>query len=281
VVVAKRKAPPIISLTEYDESINFMVYSDSGIGKTTLMGTAPQSLFLGVEAGIISAKRAGSTADLWPINTWADLEEAQRYLRDGGWKKYRWVLLDSLTDMQELLWRHILDKVVKDNRSRDPDLPAIQDHLKMQLMFRRFVKLFCDLPCNVAFSALPMNIETAEGEERVMPLITGLKGALSHYTVGKMSCAAHMKIVRTKSGATRRRLVWEQDGAYIGKDRYGCLAPYTDDLTIPQIEERIESSGTTSRAEARAGRDSVTPIAAARRRRRVPSTTTNRRKANG
>ena len=65
----------IRELSDFNESINLLVYGDSGVGKTVLCGGAPSALFLSTETGTISAKRQGSKAKVWRMVNWKTLEE--------------------------------------------------------------------------------------------------------------------------------------------------------------------------------------------------------------
>lgn len=237
--------PNIISLEEFDESINMLVYGKSGSGKTVFGGTADNVLFLGVESGTVSAKRQGSKADLWPINTWEDIEEAYTWLHDNPDHGYDWIVLDSLTQMQQMLLRWILLNAVAENGSRDPDIPTLYDHQKWQNMFKRFVLAFCDLPANVLFTALVRNEQDEEGEDFLTPDIQGKGYQISQYVCGMMSCYGYLQVKRKKDKETgkvqkARRITWQDTGIIQGKDRYDVLAPYTDDATLQELFEKIK-----------------------------------------
>ena len=146
----------IVELDEFTESMNFLVYADPGTGKTVLGGTAPRALILRAENGALSAKRQGSKAKVWPIKSWSDFEAAYDWLEDNP-DAFEWVVIDSITKLQELCIRGILDKAVADNPSRDLDIPAIQDHYKWQLLMKRYVVMFNDLPINTLWLALAMH----------------------------------------------------------------------------------------------------------------------------
>lgn len=263
-----------MDMDEFNESINLCVYAESGVGKTVFGGSGPPgTLILRIEKGTMSANRLGSKAKVMPLETWTEIERAQIWLRNGGYKDFSWLVFDSLHVMQEKLWRHIMDEVVKGNSTRDPDIPAQPDHLKMQLMIRRFMTLFTDLPINCLFLAQPMNIETADGDEMVVPMIDGKKGGLSRYTIGLMTSFGRMHLVESKTGKMIRRITWEPDGPYVGKDRTGVLAPHTDNKTLAEIAAMIEEGGTReTRAQSRARigrtRRATAPTATTRRTRR-------------
>jgi len=251
-MAAARTKSGIIALADYDESVNMIIYGDSGIGKTVFGGTAERGLILGLEAGVISAKRQGSMCDLWPVEVWEDVQNCYTWVRDNP-GKYNWLVIDSITDMQEKLLRYILDKAMEENKSRDPDIPAIQDHQKWQNMLKRFVNLFNDLPINVCYTALEMKRENEEAEDIVLPLLLGKDYEISQTICGKMHVVGRMSDKVIGSGDERkkvRRIQFEHISPYFAKDRYDCLPRYMAAPTIPKIEKLINESGGVKAATA-------------------------------
>lgn len=219
------KAPPIIKLEDFTESINMCVYGDSGIGKTVFAGTAPNALFLAIERGTISASRQGSKADLWPIDGWDDLQEAYDWLSDNP-DAYDWVIIDSATEMQSICMRHILDQAVAENPKRDPDIPALQDWQKYYNMFERMVAAFNALPINMLYTALTLRSDSEEGEDIVLPAIQGKGYLKAQLFAASMDITAYYQKVMTgksEEAESKRRMLFESSAPYFGKDRYGVF----------------------------------------------------------
>lgn len=238
----------IIDLSEYDECINALIYGNTGVGKTVLGGSAPDTLILGIESGLISAKRRGSTAKAWVVNDWTDIEKAFIWLRDHPNHGFRWVVIDSITDMQEKLLRWILDREMAAGsaKNRDEDIPQIQDHQKWQNMMRRFVNQFNSLPVNVLYTALEMRRENEEGEDIILPLITGKDYEISQIICGKMHVVGRMSTRVKEDGPNKtvsRRIQFTNIPPYFAKDRFDCLPDYMPAPTIPKIEKIINDSG--------------------------------------
>lgn len=281
-----KKPPSIVALDDFDESINGLIYGDSGVGKTVFGGSADGVLFVGTESGTISAKRQGSTADVWNVEEWTDVYANYQWLKGGGAAEYKWVVMDSGTAMQHIALRHILDTAVAENSSRDPDIPAIQDHQKWQNMFKRFVKSYCDLPVNVLFTATTTRHEDEEGEDIVLPDFAGKGYGISQWVCAQMHFVGYMKVMRRGKGDEKelwRRIQFQTIPPYFGKDRYACLGtyndkgvavkPYLDNVTLQQVTDLIASSGakvTASASERAAVGDQA--------KTRVRRTTTTRRR---
>ena len=251
----------IIELNEFDESINLLVYGPSGVGKTVFGGSHERVLFIAVEKGTVSAKRMGSKGKVWPVHEWNDLEAAYSWLMDNP-DEFEWVVLDSITEMQQMAIRDILKKANEENSSRDLDIPAIQDHQKWQNIYKRFISSFIDLPVNVLFTALVRTAQDEDKEEFLTPDIQGKNYQLSQYTCGQMSAYGYMSTRKVPlkdedgnivldSGGKKipdiiRRITWMDTGVIRGKDRYNVLEPYTEDLTLAEIHDLIEGEVTRS-----------------------------------
>jgi hypothetical protein len=254
------KAPAILSLEDFTESINMCIYADSGIGKTVLAGTA-KTLFLAFasEKGTISAKRQGSTAKVWKINTWNDLQDAHDWIELNP-SVFDWVCIDSVTAMQKLCMRGILDAAVAENHSRDLDIPALHDWQKYYNMFDRFIVAFNDLPVNVLYTATVMQNENEEGENIVMPNLAG-KG--SGYSISQAFCASlavvgYLKKIVVGKGEDAhivRKILFENMPPHFAKDRYDVFPRWvttSDDnkqiQTLAGLTKMIEGSGSPVRA---------------------------------
>lgn len=255
--------PPIISMSDYEETNNILVYGDSGIGKTVLSASAPRTLVLGVEQGLVSAKRAGSTADMWLIESWGgsptdkdpnnNLRAAYRWLAKGGYRKYEWLDVDGCTEMQEMAKMQLLADGVEMDPTASEYVLEWQSNLALQQMTKIMVKNFCKLPINTIFTALPMDMEDAEGENKVMPFVDGKKGAISQYVCGQMGAVGYMKQVAIRQGKERvlkRRTYWQYRKPYFAKNRLG-LPDYTDDLSLPQLVALMKQPARTTRTAVR------------------------------
>lgn len=97
-----------------NDGIKTIVFGKSGIGKTTLLGTAPRPIILSCESGLLSLK--GQDIPYIEINTVHDIYEAYEYLVNGeGGEMYDTICLDSISEIAEVMLAE-LKKISKDPR---------------------------------------------------------------------------------------------------------------------------------------------------------------------
>lgn len=216
-------------LASFQESINILLYGPSGHGKTVLAGGAPNATFISTEKGAVAAKVAGSQAKLLRTPNWPKVLAAKKYC-DEHYGPEDWVILDSLTKMQVLMLRWILETINKDNSSRDLDIPAIQDHQKWQNMFKRFFDSFVDAPYNVIFICTEMYKEDkGTGEDIVLPAITGKDYEICNYIRAQTDVNIYYQVTENKAGELVRRALAQPYEQYVApKDRFNALGRYWD-----------------------------------------------------
>lgn len=227
----------IISLQDEDEYVNILIYADSGVGKTVFCGSDDDVLFIAPEDnGTLSAKRFGSSAKKWKINKWSDIVEAYEWLYSLDTIPFNWVVLDSLTEMQEMCMRQILDEAYEMNPGRDPDVPQLQDWQPYFERFRRLVKGFNALPVNVIYTALQKEEENEDGDKVAIPMIQGKGTQFAKQVASWMTSFGHMRVQRKKIGNDEdgsplydeyRIIQWKSSKNVMAKDRTMCLEPRT------------------------------------------------------
>lgn len=253
-----------VPIEDFNESTNILVYGFVGSGKTVLGGTAPNAVFVGCEPGVISAKRAGSTATVVRIqndkDAWTWLEDAQ----SGKYAHRDWAIIDTVTTLQSKFMRGALDEMVARKPERDKDLPDRPEHQLSQNRLRRWVEQAVDLPMNCLFLAHAMRVEDLDGGGMFLPSIQGGadKGfVVANYVMALMNAVGYMG-VRTikKRGADPRevrRILWQpyhdadKDIVYQAKDHFNAFGKYTDDKTMPELIAMIDSTGKTPRRRTR------------------------------
>lgn len=265
----------IRSLTIEDQHIHCMIVAPPGFGKTVFAGTAEDALFLTTDPeGTVSALAMGSDAREWKINSWTELNDAFRYLRDGGIEELgiKWVLIDNISEAQNLGMKENMDNARKFNPRLDEFIPSQADYQRTQNMVRDMVKRFHDLPVNVLWTCWRTREEDAQtGDFYYSAAIHGQKGALAETIMGYMNVIGFGEVA-TKDGEQVRRLYFDQIGPQRGKDRFGVLGRVRDNFTVPKMEALV--GGAMKKYAA------PTKPAAQRTAARRPTTKTPRRAAS-
>jgi hypothetical protein len=216
------------ALSSFDESINILLYGPAGGGKTVLAAGAPNATFVSTEKGVIAAKIVGSEAGLLRTPTWEKVVAAKKYC-DAHFGPDDWVVWDSLTKMQVLMIRWILKTINQKNSTRDLDIPAVQDHQKWQNNFKRFVDEILDAPYNTILICTEMRKEDQDGDDIVLPAITGKDYEICNYITAQTDVNLYYQLKELKGGGVVRRALAQAWGPYIPcKDRYHALGQYWD-----------------------------------------------------
>lgn len=257
-------AAGLFDLDGSSEFKNFMIYGGPGSGKTVLAGTVPgRILFLAGEPGYISAARLGAHGKARLIPDAATAVAAVSWLEDGGASQFDWVIIDGLGTMQKKFLLGYAAEAFDANPAKRAhrNLPDKPDYYNSQNMITSFVSRIIDLPANTLFTAHAMFPEDkATGEQLVYPAIQGKGYEISSYVCGLMHAVGYMspRIKMVDGNPTEvRRIIWQMtrnpdnETTYFAKDQFNALGRFTDDLSMAQICQIIDS-----------GKQNETPVAA-------------------
>jgi hypothetical protein len=232
----------IVDLDDYVESNNIMVYGDTGAGKTELVAQLPgRVLVVSSENGTIVIRKALARLGLsaaqvkkemkrfkvWRIRQWSDLEECYTWC-EANQEAFDWIAIDSATSLDDRAMRAAMKVAVQRNpEKRDIDLPDRGEHQKRQNAMKRMVVDFNELSTNVLWLAQAMRREDQDGNEIVVPFISGKDYEVSSFVCAQMQAFGFYMKKRSKTkGQTDRVLLWESyadpDSGinYWSKDRY-------------------------------------------------------------
>lgn len=236
---------PIESASKEGLFRNFLIYADSGAGKTVFAASGKRILFVAPEdAGMLSAIELGYKFDKITVRNWDDLVEAYEWLYDNPevLKNYDWLVVDSLTKMQSVCLRSCIEAEREQRLSKGHDLDEaqIQNYGKLYILMEKLVLGFNDLPVNVLYTALARQAEDPDGNEFMLPMLGSNKPTdyrIAMKIAAEMTSYGYFKVeivdkpVAGKEGETRkvkqRSIIWEDTGTVRGKDRTTKLAPKT------------------------------------------------------
>jgi len=111
------KIRPVASLPKV---LSILIYGRSGTGKTTIGSTFPKPLlFVDIQEKGTDSISNVEGVDVITVSTWAELEEVYWYLGTGaGKEKYKSVVLDQVSSMQDFAMAHAMEEEGKDQMSQ-------------------------------------------------------------------------------------------------------------------------------------------------------------------
>ena len=222
----------MIRFTTTDQAVmhgvKCMVYSEAGMGKTTLCATAPSPVILSAESGLLSLRKV--RIPVIEIKTVEDLQEAYNWAATAKEaNQFATICLDSLSEIAEVVLNNA-KRQVKDPRQAYGELLE-----KMATLIR----YFRDLPGkHVYFSAKmePMKDEMT-GVVRYGPSMPGAKlGPQLPYFFDEVF---RLGINKAPNGEMYRYLQTQPDLQHVAKDRSGSLNP----VEVPHLGQIFTKIG--------------------------------------
>ena len=202
-----------------DRGVKVCVYGKAGMGKTTLVATAPAPIILSAEAGLLTLRKHKIPAI--EINSYNDLLDAYQWTAQSAEaKQFQTICLDSISEIAE----RVLENAKK--QSKDPRMAygALADNTYA------VIRMFRDLPGrHVYFTAKQQMIKTAENTTMFGPMMPGQQlGPGIPYFFDEVF---NLNIGTAGDGSKYRYLRTQPDFQYDAKDRSGAL----DEIERPDL----------------------------------------------
>ncbi len=228
---------------------NTLIYGDSGVGKTRLAASAAlvadcaPVLLIDIEKGGTSARGFSNIYTVRPTS-FTELANVGRELKKqqtNGGIQYKTIIVDSLTEAQRLGTDAVMARTVERARekgeTKDPDHPDWGDWTKSHNTFRRLVRSFRDLECNVIFTALAQVDNSRPSKPKAKPK---LNGAMADEIAASLDFVFYM-FTQTDDEAkeVRRGILTSSTEDIISKDRSGNLDRTIADPTWEIIYNQI------------------------------------------
>ncbi len=213
-----------------EDGVNVIVYSRAGIGKTSLIATAPTPLTLSAESGLLSLRK--HDLPYIEINTFGDLQDSYEFITSSAEaKQYETICLDSVTEIAEVL----LSKFKSETKDPRKAYGNMNDEMAT------IIRAFRDLKGkNKYFSAKEARVtDEYTGVTTYRPMMPGktLLNGLGFYPDELFA----LRIGVDDDGESFRYLQTQPDVSYDAKDRSGALSPIEKpDLTY--IFNKIKNS---------------------------------------
>lgn len=234
-----------LPVTETVNSVNILVHGDSGSGKTTFAGSGrnagAKDLILAIENGTVSAARSGSKANVLSIKTWSELDQAITAIADDP-DRFEWIIVDSITKLQDLIWEEILGEAVRTKPSRSKYKRELQEYGEAQARLSEVVERLNNSDANILWTALS-DLETDEnGHEFKMPSIHGRGGKQAAWVCAQMDTVVYLSVIEYQGKLVRKFDFNKTPEAY-AKDRLQTFRVPQKNLTLAGLTEAIVGVG--------------------------------------
>ena len=199
-----------------------VVYGRSGTGKTTFASSFPQPiLFLDVkDEGLASVSPTGEFEYL-PVENWDDFEEVFWYLKEEAPKRYKTVVIDTVSQLQEQAMAAATTKRAKKSAVIRPKgdwgTMTRRDWGDVAGLMKTWLVNFRDLDMNVVFIAQDrtFNVDeegdsvdhvlTPEVGPRLMPSVASVLNAAVSIIGNTFIRIRTVKVKNKKTGKTEKR----------------------------------------------------------------------------
>lgn len=191
---AKQNNLPFVDISKVSEHRSFVLYGRSGSGKTTLAASFPKPLLY------LDVKDRGtdSISDVEGIKAMRieesdDLEMAYEYLLSNNKEKFQTVVIDTLSQLQQLVVTEVAVSKKKDaTRATDWGVLTQRDWGDIAAEMKSTIINFRDLPMNVVFIAQDRTFNAGEEENTDGALMPEVGPALSPSIVKVLNASVSM-----------------------------------------------------------------------------------------
>lgn len=221
------------------------LYGFSGVGKTRLLGTLPDTLIIRPPIEHMNSIREPGNVEEWVVHSWSEMDEVLEAASGGAFDDYSFVWLDSASAFQDTGLDDIWSDVIAAKPHRKQYGLDKGEYGVNMTRFSQWMRAMVGLDrFNFGWTAHPFMGETMKDdgstEELLLPYVQG-KGMPLKFC-GYMNLVAYYQ-VKKQDGKDVRVLRTNLTENYFAKDQFDAfqngrlVAP-----TMPKILEKIEAA---------------------------------------
>lgn len=229
---------------EVSTKINMLLHADSGVGKTVFAGSGvdhgKHDLIIDLEGGTLSAARSNSKTNAIRVTDYDQLEQIVTAVEDEP-DRFGWVIVDSITEMQDLIWKKILEDAVGRNPSRSKYKRELQEYGEAQARLKDIVTRLNQAGANTLWLARSDSELDEDGNTLKVPAIHGQQGGISAWVCAQMDVVAYMKVARVDNKEVRATF-FNRKPEFYAKDRLRVFSKPQTNLTLAKLTESINTN---------------------------------------
>lgn len=227
----------LVTLEDMPVYVKALFYAPPGAGKTYLGATAPDPIILLSEVEVskptlkLAAQRLGARPRIIVIESLDDVEAALDFLEKEN-HGAKTVVLDSATDLNRFIVRHMVREGMLRKSTHDPDVPEMGDWFRVEERTRHYFRRLRDLPMHVVVICLLTDVRDD------MLVAPALQPKRLMYEASAYFNLVGQLVTRetgTKGGEIRRELHVEGSQTRIAKNPGGTLPPVIENPNLTQI----------------------------------------------
>lgn len=212
-----------------NEGVRILMYSDTGLGKTSLIKTCPRPLILNVstEKGLLSLR--GEKIPYITVSSLEELTEVCFWLKESdSWDKFDTLCIDSITELAEVCLANY-KKVFKDDRKA---FLSMADDVMEQ------IRTLISIPGKDLYCICKQDlVQDNEGRILFSPSVPGkaFKNNFPYYFDEIFT----IRVFVDADGQKVRIIQTQPDERYKAKDRSNSLDPY-EEMDLTKIIKKIK-----------------------------------------